>query len=105
MNVLRRWEILLPSNYNDGTPVPQEMVEEVIAFIHERFGAASFETQTIRGLWRHEGEIYRDSPVRLFADVADTPENREWFRQLKERLKRDFQQFEIWMTSHQIEVL
>ena len=92
-------------NYNDGSPVPQEKVDEVIAFIHERFGAASFETQTIRGLWRHDGKIYRDSPVRLFADVADTAENREWFVQLKERLKRDFQQFEIWMTSHPIEVL
>jgi hypothetical protein len=105
MKALRRWEILLPLTYNDGSPVPQEMVDEVIAFIHERFGAASFETQTIRGVWRHEGKVYRDSPVRLFADVADTPENREWFVQLKERLQRDFQQFQIWMTSHVIEVL
>jgi hypothetical protein len=104
-NSMRRWEILLPMQFNDGSPVPQEKVDAVIAFIHGRFGAASFETQTIRGLWQHEGKIYRDSPVRLFADVADTAENREWFVRLKERLKRDFQQLDVWITSHVIEVL
>jgi hypothetical protein len=102
---MRRWEILLPLEFNDGTPVPREMVEEVIVFIRERFGAASFETQTIRGVWQHDGKVYQDSPVRLFADVADTPENREWFVKLKERLKRDFQQMDVWMISHPIEVL
>lgn len=102
---MRRWEILLPQQYNDGTPVPKEKIDGVIAFIQDRFGAASFETQTIRGVWQHDGRVYRDSPVRLFADVADTAENREWFLQLKEQLKRDFQQINIWMVSHPIEVL
>ena len=27
--------------------------------------------QTIRGLWRHEGESYRDDLIRVFVDVAD----------------------------------
>ncbi len=43
--------------------------------------------------------------MRLFADVPDTPVNREWFLQFKERLKRDFQQIDIWMIMHPIEVL
>jgi len=102
---MRRWEILLPLRFNDGSPVPEELVGEVIIAIRERFGAASFETQTIRGAWQHEGHIYQDDLVRFFADVADTPENRNWFVQFKERLKHDFRQLDIWMITHPIEVL
>ncbi len=102
---MRRYEILLPLRFNDGTPVPNELVGDVLVSIRQRFGAASFETQTIRGLWQHEGEVYRDDLVRIFADVADTSDNRAWFRDLKEQLKRDFQQIDIWIVTHPIEVL
>jgi hypothetical protein len=37
--------------------------------------------------------------------VADTPENRQFFRQFKEQVKTDFQQLDIWLTSHPIDVL
>lgn len=102
---MRRYEILLPLRYNDGSPVPDSLLGEVLIAIRERFGAASSETQTIHGVWQHEGEVYRDDLVRVFADVADTTENRAWFLQLKERLKRDFDQLDIWMITHPIEVL
>ena len=73
--------------------------------LRERFGAASCETQTIRGQWQHQQEVYRDELVRLFADVEDTAENRRFFLELKERLKARFQQIEIWLTSYPIDVL
>jgi hypothetical protein len=102
---MRRYEILLPLRFNDGTPVPKGFAGKVIVSIHQQFGAASFETQTIRGVWEHGGQVYRDDLVRLFADVRDTPANREWFMKLKERLKQEFQQVDIWIISHPIEVL
>ena len=102
---MRRYEILLLLRFNDGSPVPDHLIGEVLVAIRERFGAASFETQTIRGVWQHEGGVYRDDLVRIFADVADTPENRAWFLDLKERFKRDFRQIDIWMITHPIEVL
>ena len=102
---MRRDEILLPLRFNDGVPVPEELVGGVIVAVRDRFGAASFETQTIRGVWQHEGQAYKDDLARVFADVPDTLENREWFIEFKERLKRDFQQIDIWMVTHPIEVL
>ena len=102
---MRRYEILLPLRFNDGAPVPDELVGGAIIALRDQFGAVSFETQTIRGVWRHEGRAYRDDLVRLFADVADTPDNRAWFVEFKERLKRDFQQLDIWVVTHLIEVL
>jgi len=102
---MRRYEILLPLRFNDGSSVPDELVGDVLFGLRERFGAVSFETQTIRGLWQHEGQIYRDDLVRVFADVADTPLNRAWFLEFKERLKREFQQLDIWIITHPIEVI
>lgn len=43
--------------------------------------------------------------MHVFADVADTTENREWFVQFKGRLKTDFKQIDIWMVTHPIDVL
>jgi len=102
---MRRYEILLPLRFNDGTLVPDELVGDVIVSLRDRFGAASFETQAIRGVWQHEGQAYKDDLVRLFADVPDTQASREWFLEFKEPLKRDYRQIDIWMITHQIEVL
>jgi hypothetical protein len=73
--------------------------------LRERFGAASCETQTIRGQWQHQGSVYKDELVRVFVDVEDIPEHRQFFVGFKTRLKARFDQIEIWMTSHPIDVL
>ncbi len=102
---MRRYEILLPLRFNDGLPVPDDMVGGVLVTLRERFGAASFETQAIRGVWQHEGHVYRDDLARIFVDVPDAPAHRAWFVEFKEQLKRDFQQLDIWIVTHPIEVL
>jgi hypothetical protein len=68
-------------------------------------GSISSETQTIRGRWHHEGVAYRDDLVRVFVDVPDEPEARQFFAEYKERLKGRFQQLDIWMTTYLVEVL
>jgi hypothetical protein len=73
--------------------------------LRQKFGAYTFETQTIRGEWEYDGEIYRDELFRVCVDAPDTPENRAFFLSFKERLKSRFKQIDIWMTSHQIDVL
>lgn len=102
---MRRYEILLPLRFNDGSPVPDELVGETILDLRRRFGAVSLETQTIRGVWQQSGQIYRDDLARIFVDVEDTPENRAWFRQFKEKLKADFQQLDIWIVTHPVEII
>jgi hypothetical protein len=101
----RRFEILLPLRFNDGRPVPDELVGETLLELRQRFGAVSSESQTIRGLWQHQGRDYRDELTRVFVDVPDTPDSIEFFRELKERLKARFQQLDIWMTHYPIEVI
>ena len=49
--------------------------------------------------------VYHDELVRVFADVEDTPENRQYFLELKGRLKGRFEHIEIWLTSHPLDLL
>jgi hypothetical protein len=80
-------------------------VADTLLELEQQFGAVSSETQTIRGFWRHEGESYRDDLIRVFVDVADDSGHRQYFIDLKERLKVRFRQVDIWMTTYPIEVL
>ena len=105
MTGLRRYEILLPSRFNDGRPIPQELIAETLLELEQRFGAVSCETQVIHGLWQHEGKTYRDYLARAFVDVPDTSENRQFFVRFKEQLKRRFQQLDVWMATFPIEVI
>ena len=84
---VRRFEVLLPLRFNDGAPVPDDALADTLLEFEERFGAVSCETQTIRGRWRADGLSYRDDLIRVFVDVPDSPEHREYFVAAKERLK------------------
>jgi len=102
---LRRFEILLPLRFNDRQRVPPELIAELLLEIENRFGAVSSESQTIHGWWIHEGQSYQDELSRVFVDVPDLPENREFFIEFKETLKTRLKQIDIWMTTYPIEAL
>lgn len=100
----RRFEVLLPLQFNDGKDVPAEWLAEAVLEIVDHFGAVSYETQKVEGHWRHGGVLYRDNLVRVIVDVPDSVENRQWMKQLKERWKTRLEQLELWMVSYRIEV-
>ncbi len=105
MSLLRRYEILLPLLYNDGNPIPETLLSETFVELRAGFGSASWETQTVHGLWEHEGTIYRDNLTRFFVDVPDLPEHRAFFKDFKEQLKQRFNQLDVWITSHPVDVI
>src|SRR5579872_1308879 len=103
-NNWRRFEVLLPVQFNDGRDVPPEWLADAVLEIVERFGAASYETQPIEGHWRHGNVLYRDNLVRLVIDVPDTPANRKWMKAFKLRWMARLQQLELWMVSYLIKI-
>ena len=100
----RRFEALLPLQFNDGREVPAEWLADAVLEVADHFGAASYETQKVEGHWRHSGVLYRDNLVKVVVDVPDTAKNRQWMRQFKGRWKARFEQLELWMMSYRIEV-
>src|ERR1041385_99732 len=105
MSALRRYEILLPLQFNDGQPIPDGLIGDALVELRQRFGAVTWETQIIRGAWEHEGRVYHDDLMRVAIDVSDSDNNRLFFRDLKERLKIRFRQIDLWMTTHTIETV
>jgi hypothetical protein len=100
----RRFEVLLPLEFNDGRDVPTEWLAEAVLEVVGEFGAASYETQKLEGHWRQGGVTYRDNLVRLVVDVPDTSASRQWMKRFKGRWKTRLDQLELWMVSHSIEV-
>ncbi|MCP9450768.1 MAG: hypothetical protein NNA31_04770 [Nitrospira sp.] len=103
--VVRRFEILLPLRFNDGTLVPDNAIADTLLELEQQFGALSCDTQGIHGQWRYEGQSYRDDLIRVSVDVADEPKHRHYFVEYKEQLKARFKQIDIWITTYLIEVI
>jgi hypothetical protein len=100
-----RFEILLPLFYNDGRPVePEKFVQTDDELVH-RFGAVSTDSVTVRGLWMYRSTLYHDQLLRARVDVEDLPENWQALRELKEGWKVRFEQLDIWITAHRIEIV
>ena len=100
----RRFEVLLPLQFNDGSDVPAELLAEAVLEIVDHFGAASYETQKVEGHWRHGGVLIRDNLVTLVVDAPDLVSNRQWMKQYKERWRSRLEQVELWMISYAVEV-
>ena len=101
----RRFEILLPLRFNDGSDVPDELDRRHNPRTARAIRCSLGETQTIHGVWTHDAEVYRDELIRVFVDAPDPHASRDFFVEFKERLKLRFDQLEIWMTTYPIEVL
>jgi hypothetical protein len=100
----RRYELLLPSRFNDGAAVPKAWLVEAADEIMQHFGAATLERHRVEGRWRFQGKVYRDVSARLIVDIVDTVANRQWMKKFKAKWKKKLDQLEIWMTSYRISV-
>ena len=100
----RRFEVLLPLQFNDGSDVPAELLAEAVLEIVDHFGAASYETQKVEGHWRYEGVIVRDNLVKIVIDTPDSLSNRRWMKLYKDRWRSKLEQAELWMVSYAVEV-
>ena len=103
-NNWRRFEVLLPLQFNDGRDVPPDSLADAVLEVVDYFGAASYETQRVEGQWRSGGVLYRDTLVKIVVDAPDTQEHRQWMKRFKDRWKIRLEQLDLWLVSYPIEV-
>ena len=72
----RRFEVLLPLQFNDGRDVPADWLVEAVFEVVDRFGAVSYESQNVEGHWRHSRILYRDNLVKIVVDIPDSASHR-----------------------------
>ena len=100
-----RFEILLPLYHNDGKLVDPEKFVATDDQLLEVFGAISTDQVVVRGKWTYKSVIYSDHLFRIRLDTYDTPENWDAIRNIKANLKTRFEQLDIWITAHRIDIV
>jgi hypothetical protein len=103
----RRFEILLPAEFNDGRLVadacPQCLPDSLME-VADTFGAFTFRPDAALGSWAMNGRRYDDRLFAVIVDVEDTEEHRAWICHLKTHLLQRFEQLEIYVASYPVEV-
>lgn len=102
---LKRYEILLPLTYNDGTPIEESHFLKTNEELLEEFSATTIDTIIATGSWLYQGVLYNDRLLRIRIDVEASDKNTDFLRHYKEKLKERFKQIDIWITSYDIEIL
>lgn len=100
----RRFEVLFPLQFNDGTEVPHEWLPEAIKEIAAQFQGVTYESQPVTGEWRQGGQVYVDRHTRIIVEVADTKENHQWILAFRERWRIRLQQIELRLLSYVVTV-
>src|SRR5262249_34646973 len=92
---IKRFEILLPLNYNDGSEIEAEKFDQTAEELSERFGGVTQDTVRITGTWKYGGTRYRDTLLRMRVDTDD-PAARSFLEAGKSLWKERFRQIDIW---------
>jgi hypothetical protein len=71
----KRFEILLPLTYNDGTLIEAEKFDQTAEELCNRFGGVTQDTVRITGTWKYGGTRYRDDLLRMRIDTNDPTAN------------------------------
>jgi hypothetical protein len=100
-----RFEILLPLFYNDGRAIEPEKFSITHDELIQQFRATSCDSIVVQGQWMYQSVIYSDKLVRVRVEVEDTPEHVEAMKRTKEVLKARFEQIDIWITCHRIDLI
>ena len=100
----KRYEILLPLNYNDGRLIEAAKFDQTAEELCDRFGGVTQDTVRITGTWKYGGTRYRDDLLRMRIDTND-PSANAFLQAQKEVWKVRFQQIDIWITAFEIEII
>jgi len=103
----RRYEILLPAEFNDGRLVADACplcIPDSLSEVSDTFGAFTFRPDVALGSWTAAGMRYDDQLFLLSIDVEGTAEHRAWIGHFKSHLLERFQQLEIYVTSYPIDL-
>lgn len=57
------------------------------------------------GSWKYRGTVYEDRLLRLIIDVQGSHLADDFFREYKVTLMARFEQIDIWISSHEINIL
>jgi len=97
--------VYVPLNYNDGSPIEPEKLVKVRKRILHQFGYLTYLPAENVGYWTLGAVTYRDRIVLYRVVSGDVRRARRFFRQLKQELKHDLRQEEIFIVEKDANIL
>src|SRR3989442_15304796 len=83
----RRFEVMLPRQFNDGRDVPPEWISLAVLEIGDHFGSVSYETQIIEGRWQQAGVV--ENRNRNVPNPPQSPNHEDTLDNIPESHARD----------------
>jgi hypothetical protein len=104
---MREYKIYLPLKYNDGAPIEEEKFRNIKLDLVTRFGAITVSSLSApyQGTWKYGGVEFLDDIITIEVVASDNRATKKFFKDLKERLKKELHQIDILITTHGIQVI
>jgi hypothetical protein len=95
-------EVFLPLDRGDGSEVPTDEIEGLIAGLADRFGGATaYNRSPADGVWKPRGKTIRDRIVIVEVMVDDL--DRGWWGNYRRRLEAAFEQEQMLIRAVLVE--
>src|SRR2546423_833497 len=104
---MREYSIYLPLKYNDGSVIEADKVRRIKSELVDRFGAVTVSSllAPYQGTWKYGGVEFLDDIITIEVVASDDRATKKFFKDFKERLKRELRQIDILITTHGIQVI
>jgi hypothetical protein len=103
--LVKEYDIFIPLFYNNGTPVEPVKFQDLQFRLLERFEGLTYFPQANQGFWKFGDVTFRDQIVIYRVISQDSVASRAFLGNLKEQLKREFQQQEILIVEREVGLL
>lgn len=105
---MREYDLYVPRNYNDGSPVKRKIIRRIKQHLADQFGGVTEIHLRKRGWWKLGTVTFRDKIVifQVFTKKKWRARRaRQFFAQLKEELKEALEQEEILVIEKKVRIL
>lgn len=100
-----RYEFYIPIRYNDGRPIEKKKFDDVKDIIAKKFSGVSVHYVKIAGEWKDPatGKIFKDDSLKYEVTVDEKED--EFFSVLKDKMRKIFEQKDIYLLRTRVDSL
>jgi hypothetical protein len=102
---VKEYDIFVPLNYNDGSPIETKKIRHIQQILLERFKGLTDLSEPSEGYWKMADVTHKDEIVIYRVLAAKTAAARKFLKSFKEQLKKDLKQEEILIIERDVRAL
>jgi hypothetical protein len=102
---VKEYDIFLPLRYNDGRHIEPQKLRQVQQQLLSQFEGLTYFPQANHGFWKQGDITYRDEIIVLRVVASNARPARQFLKELKEQLKADLDQEEIFIVERDVKTL